>query len=184
MGGGDGLDRPLSDYVGRVAVSPGGTVDLSYHFRLDGRDLRPGRQEATVTFGPSDLRANASILQLGPNPRDGEFGDSTLVGPGAVGPGSDVERVELTLGLTLKIDQFWSGTVSGTRELAGDGPALSTAAGLQYNDECLTFVATITQNGVHDRDFTPGTTLLFQLVFKNIGEIGVPSLQLTPSTSG
>jgi LPS-assembly protein len=174
----DGLDRRLSDYVGRFSVTPGGTVDLSYRFRLDEQDLRPERQEAAISFGPSDLRVNASVLQLGPNLRDSE------VESGFPAPGTAVERVELNLGLSVRFDQFWSASVSGTRELAGDGPALSTAAGLQYNDECLTFVATISQNGLRNQDIRPGTTVLFQLVLKNIGEIGIPALQLTPSTTG
>ena len=108
-GTGDGLDRPLSDYVGRLTFAPGGTVDLSYHFRFDQEDLRPQRQEAAVNFGPSDLRITTSILQLGNNVRDGE-----------------TARTELSLAATVRFDQYWTASLAGTRELAGDGPTLTT----------------------------------------------------------
>jgi LPS-assembly protein len=166
-GVGDGLDRPLSDYVGRVAFTPGGTIDLTYHFRFDQRDLRPQRQEFSTSFGPSDLRVGLNLIQLGNNERDAE-----------------TERLELGPSVNFRLDQFWTGNVGLTRELAGDGPAINTGAGLQYNDECLTFIATLTQYGVRDQDLRPGTTLLFQFVLKNIGEIGIPALQLVPSTTG
>ncbi len=162
---GDGLDRPLSDYVGRLTFAPGGTVDLSYHFRFDQEDLRPQRQEAAVNFGPSDLRVGVSILQLGNNVRDAE-----------------TERTELAISTTVRFNQYWTASVAATRELAGDGTTYTTYGNISYTDECLTFVTTLDQTGLRDRDVRPSTSLLFQFVFKNIGEIGLPGLQLGNSS--
>jgi LPS-assembly protein len=163
---GDGLQRPTSDYVGKFQFTPINSVDFTYRARLDERDLRPQRQEVSTSFGPPDIRISTSFLQLGNNIRDDE-----------------THREQIGLGLNLKLNQYWSASASGSRDLAGDGILVSSAAAAQYTDECLTFIASVTQTGVRNRDIRPGTTVLFQLVFKNIGEIGLPAVQLTPSSS-
>ena len=53
---------------------------------------------------------------------------------------------------------------------------VSSGFAVQYQDECLTFVTSLTQSGIRDLDIKPGTTLLFQFVFKNLGEISLPPL--------
>ena len=158
---GTGVNRQLSDYVGRVSYSPSGFFDASYRFRFDQQDLRPEHQEVGLAVGPSNLRLGTTYLQLGDNPRDGE-----------------THRSELGVSLTYILDQYW--TLSGrvTRELSGDNVnQVSSGFSAQYQDECLTFVATLAQTGIRDRDIKPGTTLLFQFVFKNLGELGLPPLQ-------
>jgi LPS-assembly protein len=158
---GTGVNRQLSDYVGRISYSPSGYFDASYRFRFDQRDLRPEHQELGLTSGPSWLRLGVAYLQLGDNPRDGE-----------------THRQELSYNASYVYDQYW--TLSGhiTQELSGDNVnQVSSGVSAQYQDECLTFIASIGQSGVRDRDITPGTTVLFTLVFKNLGEIDLPAFE-------
>ncbi|HLZ67248.1 MAG TPA: LPS assembly protein LptD [Aliidongia sp.] len=158
---GSGVNRQLSDYVGRVSYSPSGFFDASYRFRFDQQDLRPEHQELGLAVGPSNLRLGLNYLQLGDNARDGE-----------------THRQELGLNLTFVYDQYWTFSTRATRELSGDNVnQVSSGFAVQYQDECLTFIATLAQTGIRDRDIKPGTTLLFQFVFKNLGEVGLPPLQ-------
>ena len=158
---GTGVNRQNSDYVGRLSYSPSAYFETSYRFRFDREDLRPEHQELGVAVGPSQLRLGANYLQLGDNQRDGE-----------------TRRQELSLNLTWVYDQYWTFSTRATRELSGDNVNdVSSGFAVQYQDECLTFVASLTQSGISDRDIKPGTVLLFQFVFKNLGEIALPALQ-------
>jgi LPS-assembly protein len=157
---GTGVNRQNSDYVGRLSYSPSDFFETSYRFRFDREDLRPEHQELGVTVGPERLRLSTSYLQLGDNQRDGE-----------------THRAELSAGLSFILDQYWTLTARATRELAGDNVnQVSSSFAAQYQDECLTMIASIGQTGVRDRDIKPGTVLLFQLVFKNLGEITLPAI--------
>jgi LPS-assembly protein len=158
---GTGVNRQNSDYVGRLSYSPSGYLETSYRFRFDREDLRPEHQELGVAFGPPQLRLGANYLQLGDNPRDGE-----------------THRQELSLSLAWVYNQYWTLSTRVTRELSGDNVnQVSSGFAAQYQDECLTFVASVSQSGIRDRDIKPGTAVLFQFVFKNLGEISLPTLQ-------
>jgi hypothetical protein len=52
-----------------------------------------------------------------------------------------------------------------------------------YQDECMAFIGQVTQSGIHSGDVTPGYSVLFSIVFKNLGEIGgtVASISGAPS---
>jgi hypothetical protein len=47
----------------------------------------------------------------------------------------------------------------------------ATVAGV-YQDECMAFIAAVTQSGIRSGDVTPGISVMFSVVFKNLGEIG------------
>ena len=158
---GTGINRQNSDYVGRLSYSPSDYLETSYRFRFDREDLRPEHQEVGVAVGPPQLRFGVNYLQLGDDPRDGE-----------------THRQELSLSLAWVYNQYWTVSTRATRELSGDNVnEVSSGFAVQYQDECLTFVTSLTQSGIRDRDIKPGTTLLFQFVFKNLGEIALPPLQ-------
>jgi hypothetical protein len=41
-----------------------------------------------------------------------------------------------------------------------------------YQDECMSFIGSVTQSGIRSGDVTPGVSVMFSVVFKNLGEIG------------
>ena len=51
-----------------------------------------------------------------------------------------------------------------------------------YQDECMGFIATLTQSGIRNGDVTPGYGVLFSVVFKNIGEIGGNVFSASPGS--
>jgi LPS-assembly protein len=71
--------------------------------------------------------------------------------------------------------------VATTRSLTSQLGVTSISSGLiaTYRDECLSFITSLIQTGTSDRDVKPGTSLLFTLVLKNLGEISAPAFATT-----
>ena len=168
---GSGLDHRLSDVVGRVTLSPTPYLDLVYRFRLDHADLALRRQEVVASVGPSNLRLGLSYLQIAAIP--------TIPLPA---------QRQISATLQAQLTRYWSLQLLETRNL-GSAAAPVTAAGtpittlsttatlnsglaLTYRDECVAFVTSLTQSGIVVGDVKPGTSLVFTIVFKNLGDIG------------
>jgi LPS-assembly protein len=160
FGSGDGLDRQLSDYVGRVVYTPSQSLDFIYRYRFDQQDLRPQTQEIGVSTGTETVRINTGLIELGNNLADNES-----------------HRVQVSGGLSIQLSPYWTVSGSATRDLAGDGDLVASAFGLQYSDECLTFIGSFTQNGTRFEDIRPSQAVVFTLVLKNLGVIGLPAVQ-------
>ena len=92
-------------------------------------------------------------------------------------------RQQISGGLSLGLTPYWTVSMNGTKDLGQQQTTISSGVSAVYQDECLTFISSLTQTGTQDRDVTPGTTILFQVVFKNLGQILLPALQ-TGSSSG
>lgn len=160
-GTGDGADRQASDYVGRIVYSPSQSLDLLYRYRFDEADLRPMSQEIGFITGTETFRVNVGLLQIGDNYRDVE-----------------THREQISLGLNMQFDPYWSVTANGTRDLAGDGLLVASGFGLQYSDECMTFVTSFTTYGLRIGNFQPSQALTFNLVLKNLGVITLPAVSI------
>ena len=87
------------------------------------------------------------------------------------------------------LTRYWSMQLTGVRDFAGLPPAgttvgavetLSSGIQLTYRDECITFITTLTQSGIRNGDVLPGTSLLFTVAFKNLGDIGTKLASLGP----
>jgi LPS-assembly protein len=178
FGPGTGLEHQASDYVGRVSFSPNDYIDLSYHFRLDQRDMRAEHQGANADFGPYNLRFSLGYIDLSDDPRDDQ---SSLQ--------------QLSAGVTYRFNDYWSISLNTVRDLGTPGEetatelaedqltgqtsnnSLNNSVAVTYTDECLTFELSFAQSGISDRDVKPGDTILFEFVFKNLGEISLPSIK-------
>jgi LPS-assembly protein len=66
--------------------------------------------------------------------------------------------------------------VINVQTISGSGGNISSGVTLTYQDECLAFVTSLTRSGVTFGDVRPGLSVLFSVVFKNLGEIGVRAL--------
>ena len=177
---GSGAAQRLSDVVGRVVLQPSSYLDMIYRFRLDKRTLDNRSQEVGLNVGPQSLRVGVNYLLLPPqqqsdivtNPATGQ---SILYG----------KREQLLLNVTAKVTRYWSVTGSETVNLtnatnlingvatpqSSNSSIYATLAGV-YQDECMAFIAAVTQSGIRSGDVTPGISVMFSVVFKNLGEIG------------
>jgi len=177
---GSGAENRLSDAVGRVVLSPVSYLDLVYRFRFDTTPLADRVQQVGINVGPQSLRLSGSFVYLPPqlqsqlvtNPATGQ---NVLYG----------KREQLNFTATAKLTRYWSLQGSQTVNLTNtttfvNGVATPTSAGASlyaslsaiYQDECMAFIGTVTQSGVRNGDVTPGVSVLFSVVFKNLGEIG------------
>lgn len=167
---GSGLDHHLSDVVGRVTLSPAPYLDLIYRFRLDHADLAMRRQEVAGSVGPTNLRLGLSYLQINATP----------------GVPQLPARRQISATLSAQFTRYWSMQLQETRDLTpttpvtatgtpittiGSTQTLNSGIALTYRDECVAFVTALTQSGIVNGDVRPGTSLVFTIVFKNLGDI-------------
>ena len=168
---GSGLDHRLSDVVGRVTLSPTPYLDLVYRFRLDHADLALRRQEVAGSIGPSNLRLGLSYLQIAAIPNI-----------------QQPSQRQISATLSAQLTRYWSLQLLETRNLGtattpvtsngtpittlSSTTTLNSGAALTYRDECVAFITSLTQSGITNGDVKPGTSLVFTIVFKNLGDIG------------
>jgi len=189
---GSGAEKRFSDVVGRLVLSPSSYLDLIYRFRLDKSTLSNRVQEVGVSAGPQSLRLGATYLLMPPQQlnqvvTDPATGQTVLFG----------KREQLTLNLTAKLTRYWSLSGSETINLTNSTNLVNglstpqssstslyaTIAGI-YQDECMAFIGSLTQSGIRNGDVTPGVSVLFSVVFKNLGEIGGTVLSVAGSGTG
>jgi LPS-assembly protein len=157
---GSGLENKISDIVGRFIITPVPDFSAIYRYRLSEGNLRPVRQEVGVVGGPPNLRSSISYIKLPPD----------LV---ASDPGN---RDQIAVGTTVGLSRYWTLNFATTRNLTGNLGTVSSSVRATYQDECLAFITTLSQSGISDRDIKPGASIVFTLVFKNLGEINLPSI--------
>ena len=186
---GSGAAQRLSDVVGRMVLSPNAYLDLIYRFRLDKSTLSNHTQEVGVSAGPQNFRVGINYLLIPPqqqnevaiNPATGQ---SILYG----------RREQLTLNLQTRVTRYWSlagsetlnltnstNLVNGVPQPQSNSNSLYATLAAIYQDECMAFVGSVAQSGIRTGDVTPGITVMFSVVFKNLGEVGGTLLSTTGS---
>jgi LPS-assembly protein len=187
---GSGIDTRLSDVVGRVSLTPSSYLDLTYRFRLDKATLSNRLQEVVAAFGPPNLRFSTGYLLI-----PAEQPSDVITVPGSGQTILYGKREQLNLGATIKLSEYWSlvGTetlnltnsaniVNGIATPQSSSTSLNASLSALYQDECMGFIATLTQSGIENGDVRPGYGVLLSVVFKNIGEIGGTVLSATPGS--
>jgi LPS-assembly protein len=177
---GSGAENRLSDVVGRVVLSPVSYLDLIYRFRFDTSPLADRVQQVGLNAGPQSLRVSGSFIYLPPQ-LQGEVVTNPATGQNVLYG----KREQLNFNVTAKLTRYWSLQGSQTVNLNNsttfvNGVATPSSAGASlyaslsaiYQDECMAFIGSVTQSGIRNGDVTPGVSVLFSVVFKNLGEIG------------
>ncbi len=151
---GSGVEDQLSDFVGRVRISPKANYDVLYRFRLDKDTLQPRRNELSLGAGPPILRFGGSYLFLDTESSNGGFD----------------RREELTANITSKFTDYWRVGGQTTQDLA-NGTALLYRLDLTYEDECFIMESSFVHSDFEDREIRPSTTFLVRFIFKHLGEL-------------
>jgi LPS-assembly protein len=177
---GSGAEKRLSDMVGRVVLSPNNYVDLIYRFRYDTSPWSSRFQQVGISAGPQSLRVSTNFVYLpaqvqGEQVTNPSTGQNVLYG----------KREQLSFSVVTKLTRYWSMQLTETINLTNSTtlvnnvptPQASSASlygslSAIYQDECLAFIGAVTQSGIRSGDVVPGYSVLFSVVFKNIGEIG------------
>ena len=175
-----GAAQRLSDVVGRVVLQPNTYLDLIYRFRLDKSTLNNRTQEVGLSAGPANLRVGVNYL-LEPPQKQSDLvtnpfnGQTILLG----------KREQVSVSLTAKLTRYWSLAGSETINLTNSSNLINGVVTPQsnsnslyatlaaiYQDECMAFIGSVTQSGIRTGDVTPGVSVMFSVVFKNLGEVG------------
>jgi LPS-assembly protein len=163
---GSGLEHHFSDVVGRLTLTPTTNLNFTYDFRLGYDNLALRSQEVGTTFGPSALNASVYYIQIAP------ISDAPTL----------QKRKQISSTVNATLTRYWSIQLYGTfdfspvpssivGETVGTTESLYNGVSLTYRDECIAFVASLTQSGIRSGDAIPGTSVLFSVVFKNLGQI-------------
>ena len=185
---GSGMDQRLSDVVGRVVLTPSSYLDMIYRFRLDKATLGNRGQEVALSAGPANLKFNAGFLLI-----PAQQPSQLITVPGSGNTILYGKREQLNLGVNTKVTRYWSlsaaetinltnatNIVNGLRTPQASSTSLQSSLSAIYQDECMAFVATASQSAIRNGDVTPGYTVMFSVVFKNIGQIGGNVLSVSP----
>ena len=163
-----------------MVLSPNSYLDLIYRFRFDAAPLANRNQQVGVSVGPQSLRISGNFVYL-PAQLQNEVvtlpttGQNVLYG----------KREELSFSVNARLTRYWSMQASETISLTNStvlvnnvpSPMASSASlygslSAIYQDECMAFIGALTQSGVRSGDVVPGYSVVFSVVFKNLGEFG------------
>jgi LPS-assembly protein len=185
---GSGADQRLSDVVGRVTLSPVSYLDLIYRFRLDKTTLGNKTQEIGFATGPSSFRLSGNYLLI-----PAEQVSQTITVPGTGQTILYGKREQLSVAATARLTQYWTLTgtetinltnstniVNGIATPQSNSTSLAATLSATYQDECMAFITSLTQSGIRNGDVSPGYSVMFSIVFKNLGEIGGNILSVSP----
>ncbi|MBV8888314.1 MAG: LPS-assembly protein LptD [Alphaproteobacteria bacterium] len=177
---GSGAEQRLSDVVGRVVLAPSSYLDLIYRFRLDKATLSNHSSEIGISAGPQSLKLGANYLLI-----PAEQPSQVVTLPGTSETILYGKREQLSFTATAQMTRYWSligsetinltnssNLVNGVATPQSDSTSLTANLSAVYQDECMAFIASLTQSGIRSGDVTPGISVLFSVVFKNLGEIG------------
>ncbi|HEV2334453.1 MAG TPA: LPS assembly protein LptD, partial [Stellaceae bacterium] len=175
-----GAAQRLSDVVGRITLSPVSYLDLIYRFRFDKSTLDNRTQEIGLAAGPQNLRFAMNYLTEPPQlpnqvVTNVTTGQNILLG----------KREQVSLSVTTKLTRYWSlagsetvnltnssNLINGVPTPQSSSDSLYATLAAIYQDECMAFIGSLTQSGIRNGDVTPGVSVMFSVVFKNLGEIG------------
>src|SRR5262249_11266955 len=106
------------------------------------------------------------------------------------------KREQLTLNLQTKLTRYWSlagsetinltnstNVVNGVVQPQSSNTSLYATLAAIYQDECMAFIGSVTQSGIRSGDVTPGVSVMFNVVFKNLGEVGGTLLSMSGTGS-
>ena len=148
-----GIDKDLTDLVGRVTISPGAYFDATYRFRFDIGNAAMERQEVALRAGVPVFDLSLTYAQLNGNE---DFSN----------------REQVSALLTSQFAEYWSASVGASYDIE-NAETDSISAGLGYNDECfgMNLLASYAPRG--GNEVSSGKFAAFvNFTFKNLGSLG------------
>jgi LPS-assembly protein len=151
-----GLDKRLSDYVGRIAFQPNQIYTFSTRFRLDQESFSLERLE--VEMGANFDRWNASILY-------GDYAAQPLLG-------YLTRRDGILTSGAFKIDQNWVVNAGIRYDIQNDKPS-QYRLGFGYIDDCFAATFQYYSNYAFAGSLTSSQTYLLQISLRTLGTTSV-----------
>lgn len=152
---GSGLDRHVSNWVGKATIAPHPWLRASYQFQIDSRDGYLSRGIAGAIVGPSSFQVVASHVFIDMRSQP----DLT----------KDVNQVALA-GIA-RLNENWRVQGRALANLYQSGGLLLGGASLVYEDECLVGELDFSRRNLSYRDNPQDTTIALRFTFRNLGQI-------------
>jgi LPS-assembly protein len=153
-GASSGLETDTSDFVGLFGIGSPLGFSGSVSARLDERTLETRRAELKAGYTSDRLSVSAKYAFIQAQPLYS----------------FETDRQELSLGASTRFHENWRVFGSGTYDLEKN-LLLKDAIGLAYDDECFTYIMTLSES--RDRDSRETSrTIGFNLSFRTLGDVG------------
>jgi len=159
FGSGSGFTDTLSDYVGRVDITPTGNFSLRDRVRLDKDTLEVRRNEAGFTIGPPALVLSTDYGMMSPS-----ASNTSAIYP---------KRQYISYGLSSSMSQHWRSVFSLQQDLASNGGTVSWTANTMYSDECFAVIGAFNRYQSDLNGLLSGYHLSLTVVLKSLGEAPV-----------
>ena len=161
---GTGLNRRVSDIVGRTRIRYGKLIDITHRYRLDKDNFTVRRNEVDLTVGTQQTYAQIGYLRLNRN-----------IDPGI----EDLrDKEELRLAGRVLFARYWSifgATILDLTDKSEDPLSLADGfepvrhrLGIQYEDECLAIGLSWRRDYEQVGAFRKGSTFSLHLAFKGL----------------
>ena len=161
---GSGLEEDLSDYVGRVHISPNQNLNFLLRFRLDKDDFSPRRGEIRMRYEQPLFSVNADYVLL----------DDKTSSDNIAGTTGFLDREQLDISGSLRLTEFWSASGRLVQDFSdGANRTLIASSGLVYADECFTFNLVYERSELEDDDIEPEQTVMMRIALKHLGGFSV-----------
>ena len=148
-----GEKKGSSDYVSKLTIRPNSWLNLVHKARVNRSSNRLSISETTVTLGNKKLAVDTTHTFL-----------SSYSTP------NNQPMSQISLKATSFFTDEWAFSIQHSRNLKkGQGGALSTAAGVQYENDCLVVRTGVYETTYRDRDIQPDKGVILQVVFKSFG---------------
>ncbi len=165
-----GLRDRASDIVARGTVSPTKWLDLTYRTRFDPKTLATRMIDGVGSLGTDRLRVSAGYTYSTVNP----YGYYDQVAPPPVGSSYYTPRHELSIALSTRWDAYrFSGFAR--RDIATN-QMVAWGGDVVYEDECFVLDLRVSRRYTHYLYDNGATEVLFQVLFKTIGQVGYRAL--------
>jgi len=149
------LRNGLSDFVGRLLISPDKYMDLLYRFRLAENDFTLLRGETSVAVGPPSFRLTGDHVYIAAEASNGLYPD----------------REEVNADLSSQLTDFWSIGLNTRRDLTTNGGALEHGVRITYEDECFRLATKLRRDFTSSVDVEEETVFSIEIIFKNLGNV-------------
>lgn len=165
-----GLDRHVSDVVARTTITPSNWLDLTARTRVDPRNGNIGFAEGVASAGVPLLRVTSGYLYSSTNPYFLYDQAPSTVPPTGYPASYFIPRDEISLGVATQRGPF-KVSANVVRDLT-TSKLDSIGARATYEDECFIFDVNLNQRYTSIDNDNGGTSILFQITFKTVGQFG------------
>ncbi len=150
---GSGLDKKLSDYVGRVMFEPSALFEITDRFRLNSRELGVNANELYLNFGPPYQKFGVYYTNLSSQAAISEYG----------------VRRQIGISSMSQITRRWQLVADWEHAFGSSDNTLTTNVQLRYNDECLHLSLIYSRSNILFRNLPPSTSFTVRVKLAHFG---------------